>query len=515
MVSLVGCTMMPYLNKKSNTSSMLDVETHIVTFDSHGGTPVDSQIIKHGEKAIEPTTPEKLGYTFVGWTLQGEPWVFYKNTVTEDITLDANWQIIDYTVTFKNYDGTVLEVQNNIHYGDSVVYHGPTPRNTTDDHYIYTFSGWDTDTSFVVGNTTVVALFSREYVPYTVVYLDENDIVLYSSLVGEDESEDFVGTTPSKTDTTGQQLQYQFSGWEVVEKTQELVRYKASFECCTEGLIFENNSVYQYVGTAKNVYIPSKWNNQTISEISERAFEGTAVEKVVISEGMCSIKNSAFYMCSSLNSLELPSTITSIEYSAFCLCTSLQSFTVPNNITVISEQCFAGCSSLSTVIIHQDVTTIDMGAFSECTSLRNINLPSSISLIRDGAFANCTSLQSIILPTGIDKISYSCFSGCTSLTSVYMPNTVKEIDDYAFMHCSSLTSISIPNSVEKIDWMSFAQCTNLESVIIPKSVTTIVNGAFANCPNVTFYCESEYKPKDWEAGWNNERPVEWGYKTGN
>ena len=45
--------------------------------------------------------------------------------------------IIDYTATFKNNDGSILEVQTPVHYGDVLVYGGATPiAQNQEEHYI-------------------------------------------------------------------------------------------------------------------------------------------------------------------------------------------------------------------------------------------------------------------------------------------------------------------------------------------------------------------------------------------
>ena len=69
-----------------------------VTFDSGDGSAVDAQFVKSGENAIEPATPTKEGYTFTGWSLDGELYDF-NTLVTEDITLTANWNKNEYTIT--------------------------------------------------------------------------------------------------------------------------------------------------------------------------------------------------------------------------------------------------------------------------------------------------------------------------------------------------------------------------------------------------------------------------------
>jgi len=66
----------------------------MVTFDSQGGSAVDSQMVDHHEKVTKPTAPTKEGYTFGGWYKESEctnDWNFYSDTVTSDVTLYAKW----------------------------------------------------------------------------------------------------------------------------------------------------------------------------------------------------------------------------------------------------------------------------------------------------------------------------------------------------------------------------------------------------------------------------------------
>ncbi len=68
-------------------------QTHSVTFDSQGGTDVELQTVVHGEKAKRPEDPERAGYVFDDWYLDGERWSFIGYSVTEDITLAAHWSL--------------------------------------------------------------------------------------------------------------------------------------------------------------------------------------------------------------------------------------------------------------------------------------------------------------------------------------------------------------------------------------------------------------------------------------
>ena len=62
--------------------------THTVTFDSDGGTAYPAQTIADGDKATNPGSPSKSGYTFVAWTMGGSNYDFTA-PVTADITLKA------------------------------------------------------------------------------------------------------------------------------------------------------------------------------------------------------------------------------------------------------------------------------------------------------------------------------------------------------------------------------------------------------------------------------------------
>lgn len=77
-----------------------------------------------------------------------------------------------------------------------------------------------------------------------------------------------------------------------------------------------------YEGSATLVEIPSTLDGYPVSKIGERAFEGnTALAAVVIPEGVSEIDWFAFYDCSSLFDITVPSTVTSIGHAVFDGCT--------------------------------------------------------------------------------------------------------------------------------------------------------------------------------------------------
>lgn len=67
-----------------------------VSFDSLGGTMVESQKRMYGEPIEAPEPPTREGYIFDGWYLDRDalrPWDMDKDTVTESITLYAGWRL--------------------------------------------------------------------------------------------------------------------------------------------------------------------------------------------------------------------------------------------------------------------------------------------------------------------------------------------------------------------------------------------------------------------------------------
>ena len=71
------------------------LNTYTVSFDSLGGSAVDSQTVSHGSTATEPTTaPIRTGHTFGGWYTDTACTTEYDFTapVTGDLTLYAKWK---------------------------------------------------------------------------------------------------------------------------------------------------------------------------------------------------------------------------------------------------------------------------------------------------------------------------------------------------------------------------------------------------------------------------------------
>lgn len=83
-----------------------------ITFDTNGGTQLNSQLLEKDGKLTKPNDPTKEGYIFDGWYVDDEEFDFDR-VLTENVTLVARWKKVEsseeedkFTVTFET-DGVV------------------------------------------------------------------------------------------------------------------------------------------------------------------------------------------------------------------------------------------------------------------------------------------------------------------------------------------------------------------------------------------------------------------------
>lgn len=96
-------------------------------------------------------------------------------------------------------------------------------------------------------------------------------------------------------------------------------------------------------------------------------------------------------------------------------------YTTSNDI--IGTYAFRDCTSLTSVNIPSSVTKIRWAAFEYCTSLTTVNIPSSVSEIENYAFDYCRGLKQIYLyAEDVPSIYGTTFEGCSSkYCTLYVP----------------------------------------------------------------------------------------------
>ncbi|WP_169445806.1 InlB B-repeat-containing protein [Paenibacillus massiliensis] len=184
-----------------------EANAYTVSYESNGGTTVNSETVKYNETYSEPSVPMRTGYVFAGWYTDEaltQPYAFTSH-VTSDLTLYAKWEANDYTVSYESNGGTTVNSEM-AKYDET--YSEPSAPTRTG----YAFAGWYTDqgltqsyafTSTVIGDLTLYAKWEAN--AYTVSYESNGGTTVSSATVKYSEAVN----EPSEPTRTG----YTFAGW--------------------------------------------------------------------------------------------------------------------------------------------------------------------------------------------------------------------------------------------------------------------------------------------------------------
>ena len=247
------------------------------------------------------------------------------------------------------------------------------------------------------------------------------------------------------------------------------------------------------------------------------------IERLDLSKDMTTIGNAAFYGCSALTSVNIPSGVTYIGGNAFYCCYALENVTIPNSVKTIAGYAFRECYSLTSVDVPDGVTSVNEDAFtfvpnvvyhgtldgapwgayslngyidgflvySDATKTNllacsaaatgEITIPNSITSIRKDLFFMCSGITAVNIPNTVTSIGAGAFYYCSSLTGITIPDGITTIEESTFYYCSALKNVNIPNSVTTIDRYAFRYCSALENINLPNGLTTIGESAFGFC----------------------------------
>ena len=229
-----------------------------------------------------------------------------------------------------------------------------------------------------------------------------------------------------------------------------------------------------------------------------------------------------------LKYINIPTTVVEIGSSAFYCCTSLETIEIPDSVKLIRNMAFGSCDNLKNIKLSSNLKKIDEHTFSRCTSLETIEIPDSVEEIGKSAFVRCCSLKSIKLSKNLKKIGENAFKGIENIIlvenndiipeteivlsfdvlkelnklkiidtldkkkltfveipCVYLLNGINykiiSIDEKLFQGYENLKGIKLPEGITKIGAFAFSKCFSLEKIIIPHSVREIEDNAFEYC----------------------------------
>jgi hypothetical protein len=80
-------------------------------------------------------------------------------------TVEEETETKTYTIRWLNYDGTVLEIDEEVPEGETPMYNGATPTRAEDSQYTYTFKGWDKTVVAATADATYTATYTQTAKP--------------------------------------------------------------------------------------------------------------------------------------------------------------------------------------------------------------------------------------------------------------------------------------------------------------------------------------------------------------
>ena len=374
-----------------------------VTFETNGGTEVQSQTVEEDSLLTKPATTTKIGYTFDCWDYN------FNTPITSNKTITANWKAIftisENTITGLTEHGkTLLEIiiPSTID-GKPITSIGSSAFDNCDFISIEI-----PDTIARVGDRAFRGCTSLEKVYYT--------------------------------GTIDEWVQIEFVFATIIHTYSNPLSY-------AEELYINNKLVTEI-------------NITSVTEISSGAFyDYNKLTSVTIGNGVTSIGDCAFLGCDLLTiyceTTSLPNTWNLYWNYSGCPvvwdCNNNDVATDGYIYTVIDGIRYGIKDGVATVVKQpRNITSANIPS-----TVTYKGITYNVTSIGNWAFSNCDSLTSIIIPNSVTSIGNWAFSNCDSLTSIIIPNSVTSIGNYAFNNCSWLTiyckATSQPNGWSS-DW---------------------------------------------------------------
>ena len=202
----------------------LEINQYTITFDTNGGSEIAPITQDYGTEITAPDNPTRKGYTFKGWDKE-----IPKTMPAENMTVKAQWEINQYTITFDTNGGNEIAPITQ-DYGTKITAPADPTRKG------YTFKGWDKEIpeTMPAGNITVKAQW--EINQYTITF-DTNGGSEIAPITQDYGTKITVPDNPTRKG-------YTFKGWykEIPETMPaENITVKAQWEINQYTITFDTN----------------------------------------------------------------------------------------------------------------------------------------------------------------------------------------------------------------------------------------------------------------------------------
>lgn len=189
------------------------IRLYEISFDSQGGTSLDSRLVQENSQIGNLPTPTKVGYTFLGWYTEPNG-AGVKITATtvynfgSDITLYAHYDAISYTITFNSNGGSAIS-SITAKYDELISW----PNDPT--RIGYRFLGWFKDNNTFLIPFTPIARMPNENITLYAKWEIRSDITISFVVNGGIELDPLENLTYNANITlpTPTRSGYKFGGW--------------------------------------------------------------------------------------------------------------------------------------------------------------------------------------------------------------------------------------------------------------------------------------------------------------
>ena len=249
--------------------------------------------------------------------------------------------------------------------------------------------------------------------------------------------------------------------------------------------------------------------------IGNAAFNGcTALEKVLWNgkSELKTIKDYAFFKCTSLNNFDMPNTTLSVGNSSFRYNASLTDIHLSTSLNYIDEYAFGECG-FSHITLPESLANIQAGAFINNEHLQEITLPERLQGLGSAAFENNSALESVTFHTALETmtIGNNAFNLCPVLSKVFITN-MKSFAQTNFNNAKAnpantsqhiynadgeeIINVVLPKGTKYINNNAFNGCAYMQSIKMPATMDHINDDIFVGCSALKdVYCYAEEVPE--------------------
>ena len=173
-------------------------------------------------------------FVFSGWSPELAP-------ILQDTTYIAQFRTVrkQVHVTFKNYDGTILE-EKDIDKGTKPTYTGAKPSRPADPYYTYYFKGWEPELGIIMSDTIYTATYYQTAKSYQCKFVDYDGTVISQMYVN-------AGEYATPPEFKGTQSGYSFTGWNPDPLTTQILEPTTFNAVYVKGI-----AINLYKNTAEN-----------------------------------------------------------------------------------------------------------------------------------------------------------------------------------------------------------------------------------------------------------------------